>query len=847
MQIQKILLISENIIFTEEICHILENDFLITIHTPVVDTSKFIAKIKKNLFDFILFIDDEGVETFRLFTTLVKKNPWIENRIIFVTSFRKRKIENLEKRKVTFVLYGDIVTYLSGIDSSCTDLLRKAKQKKQISISPQAMPLYPVFFEDIITSIRTILSHRLHTVFCIFPKEEISALTFVRILQKIDPEINITMHEEKASSKKHASIPALIPQYGKYLVDLQNFEEKLQQTYNKINTQTKTNYDADTSQKGNKAAPVLSVATGIFIALFIVFISLPIFAAGSLFSSFFFLSHGQYEVGKGLALFSKDAFFLSEQTMGKVFSKSSFALGRDCAEGVVLLSDALGILSGVENGNSLSEKELLYGLNLARRISEIKQRLITEDTFSKVLKNEFKILDREEQILLAMTDILPDLAGYSGERHYLLLFQNNDELRPGGGFIGSYGILALKNGKINQFAINDVYDADGQLKGHIEPPLALKEYMGASHWFLRDSNFAVDFPTNARNASFLLEKETGQEVDGVIAIDTTFIKNILSAVGKIEIPDFQTSIDSNNFTFFTQEEIQKNFFPGSRKKKNLLTAINHAIVSAIFNEKRLSFQKMASLLTEAIDQKHVMFVSFDDNIQDVFSANGFSSTLIERRVDGNIMYDFFGINDANIGENKVNAYVDRKIYHQVEIMEHARLSRATILYMNKSDKYSLFGGEYKNFMRIILPTGSVITGISLDGKEKQPVLTNDKAVNDRDKDIIEIEKHEEMGKVMYGMYLLIPELSTKVVQITYTTSQNLGLNKSFTYDQLFFKQPGTNDDLYSFSISFPKTLNVVRLNKQARVEKNEIVYSEKLQEDLRIITQFTSLETALRE
>jgi len=49
------------------------------------------------------------------------------------------------------------------------------------------------------------------------------------------------------------------------------------------------------------------------------------------------------------------------------------------------------------------------------------------------------------------------------------------ELRPGGGFIGSYAILSVDKGKITNFKIYDVYDADGQLKNHIEPPFAIED------------------------------------------------------------------------------------------------------------------------------------------------------------------------------------------------------------------------------------------------------------------------------------------------------------------------------------------------------------------------------------
>jgi len=64
------------------------------------------------------------------------------------------------------------------------------------------------------------------------------------------------------------------------------------------------------------------------------------------------------------------------------------------------------------------------------------------------------------------------------------------ELRPGGGFIGSYGILTMDKGKVSDFKIHDVYDADGKLKASIEPQFPVRRYLKLPHLFLRDSNFS---------------------------------------------------------------------------------------------------------------------------------------------------------------------------------------------------------------------------------------------------------------------------------------------------------------------------------------------------------------------
>src|SRR6185437_16558381 len=79
--------------------------------------------------------------------------------------------------------------------------------------------------------------------------------------------------------------------------------------------------------------------------------------------------------------------------------------------------------------------------------------------------------------VIPLVTIFPKLLGYNGTQTYLILFQNNAELRPGGGFIGSYGLVSFDHGKMGQFTIHNVYDADGLLTKHIEPSYIGRRYL----------------------------------------------------------------------------------------------------------------------------------------------------------------------------------------------------------------------------------------------------------------------------------------------------------------------------------------------------------------------------------
>jgi len=112
---------------------------------------------------------------------------------------------------------------------------------------------------------------------------------------------------------------------------------------------------------------------------------------------------------------------------------------------------------------------------------------------------------------------LPSILGQDTNKNYLILFENNMELRPTGGFIGHTVLQNFGGGKLNGLDINDIYSADGQLKGHGEPPAPIKNYLGEANWWFRDSNWDPDFPTSAERAEWFLNKEMDQNFDGVIS------------------------------------------------------------------------------------------------------------------------------------------------------------------------------------------------------------------------------------------------------------------------------------------------------------------------------------------
>ena len=145
-----------------------------------------------------------------------------------------------------------------------------------------------------------------------------------------------------------------------------------------------------------------------------------------------------------------------------------------------------------------------------------------------------------------MAPLLPQMLGDGGTRTYLLMAQQNAELRSTGGLPGSIGPLVVENGKISvgEFAAgNTNFSAEANMYGEVT---AEEDALFTNRMAIRitDTNFNPDFPRVAHFAKGLYEAGTGQKVDGVIAIDPVFLQYLLALAGGVDVAG--TNVNGDN-------------------------------------------------------------------------------------------------------------------------------------------------------------------------------------------------------------------------------------------------------------------------------------------------------------
>jgi hypothetical protein len=415
------------------------------------------------------------------------------------------------------------------------------------------------------------------------------------------------------------------------------------------------------------------------------------------------------------------------------------------------------------------------------------QKGLVAKLFNKTIKGVDMEGLRAQTLLLRDVALgTPEMLGKNGQKSYLILFQNNMELRPTGGFIGSYAIITFSGGRLSDINVQDVYSADGQLKGHVEPPEPIKQHLGEANWFLRDSNWDPDFPTSASRAEWFLGKEIGTSVDGVISIDLEVAKSMLKVTGPIFLTDFNQRVDSDNLYEVTQKEVEEEFFPGSTKKASFLTALARQLINELTTQKARDPRLATDILLQNLRERHIQLFLHQRQVQRAISSMGFDGSVMVPSCTGNCHAGWLGVVEANFGVNKANYFVDREMFLKVELGDKVIKNQLVINYKNNANPALGVSGRYKTYVRLLLPIeGTIENSQLLTGQETTPLTA----------DVSRVEGRQEAGFLIE----ILPGQG-KSLGVSWSEPSNLSYAQQGEYRLYWRKQAGTGQNPISVQI-----------------------------------------------
>jgi len=323
------------------------------------------------------------------------------------------------------------------------------------------------------------------------------------------------------------------------------------------------------------------------------------------------------------------------------------------------------LVSALQAQSKQSLKTLLPNLKLiAQKLNLINSLLPKTWVLNRVLP------DQTGQKIVAATTWLADLETLvtflsEDKQTWVVLLQNNDELRAAGGFPGSYVLLNVDQGRLAEIVVEDIYDADGQFNGYVSPPAGIKEYTSANRGLrLPDANWWPDFPKSAETILRFFALGNKPHVTGLIAVNLSTAQKILSVTGPIWLPDYQVTVTDQNIGEVLRAE-RSEFFPGSSQKKHLLsqtlTQLKQKLTALNPDQQR---QLLAFLLSE-VAEKNIQVYSLQPTLQAIISRYRLAGTLGNTAdwqaelTQCQCQPVWVGLVESNVGINKVNKFVTR--------------------------------------------------------------------------------------------------------------------------------------------------------------------------------------------
>jgi len=406
--------------------------------------------------------------------------------------------------------------------------------------------------------------------------------------------------------------------------------------------------------------------------------------------------------------------------------------------------------------------------------------------------DEASLLVKDAKPLL---EALPEMMGVTNPKYYFVLFQNDGELRPTGGFMTAYGILKIDKGKVTPVLSEDIYSLDTAWGKKIAAPEVIKKYhKNVPYYYIRDMNISPDFAESIKPVMDIYGNQIpgAMKVDGVIAVDTQLLASLLKVLGTIGVPEWgnfsaetDKRCDCPQVVYRLEELADKPVSEVRTSRKAVIGPLMHSILANAFNSPKDKIGALFNVGLTGIREKHVLSYMFDEKAQSAIEAFNMGGKV--KDYDG----DYQLLVDTNFAGAKSNLFIKQKIDEKIEVSSEGEVTKTlTIIYNNPfpaSDCGLLSGGLclnglYRDWFRLYVPKGSTL--IEMTGSEVAP------------------ETKEELGKTVFeGFYgdklPLRPQSMTKV---SFKYKLPFKVEKGKPYKLLIQKQAGV--EKYDMSIDF---------------------------------------------
>jgi len=433
-----------------------------------------------------------------------------------------------------------------------------------------------------------------------------------------------------------------------------------------------------------------------------------------------------------------------------------------------------------------------------------------------------------------LAENLPSLLGYPDARHYLVFLENNTELRPTGGFLGTYGLLKVKNADLVSVETRDVYAIDGpsEIGPRPAPPDPIRKYIGIDKWYLRDANWSPDFTVAAPimekffhdEATIAFGAANVPQVDGIIAVTPKIASDILRLVGPIAVDGKTYTADNlvDQLEFQVEKAFAAEGVPAS-ERKNVVGKLTLEVIRRVQSFSLLQLMSVAKVIEDDLREKHLLVWFKDPDVQARALQNNWGGQM--RPVDG----DYLSVIDANLASLKTDPVVARKITYTIKPETDRTFTGTVAIEYDHRGKFDWKTTRYRTYTRVYLPAGSTllsVTGAMENDKLKDPKRQPGKA-----------DVSDELGRRVFGAFISIEPGEKRTLAFTFRLAPSLTQAiAAGSYRLMVEKEAGTLAHALTLDLDFGKNLRTAVPSEKTQ-DFGDSRYRQ--QTDLRIDRAFT--------
>lgn len=389
--------------------------------------------------------------------------------------------------------------------------------------------------------------------------------------------------------------------------------------------------------------------------------------------------------------------------------------GHHLALGNTYLVKGIGEATQTPNLNFVDRIEIMRG-HIRSAVPQYEQTLRElSQVDSATVPVEYQSLFSEFKVLFTsfiddMKDFnsvlsgLETILGGDDFRRYLILFQNNNELRPTGGFVGSFAVVDVQKGKLLNVDVpgGGSYDVQGQLDTYLRPPLPLQ--LINYRWEFQDGNWFPDFAASAQKMAWFYQHSRGTTVDGVIAINASVLERLLRVIGPVYNDSYNLALSTDTALAALQTKVELDYDKTTNQPKAVIAEVLAQLLSLV---QTIKPDQLVALLTElnaALTEKEIQVYFPDEKLQKQFRDFGWTGELAA----SNDHQDYLMVVHTNLGGGKSNARVEEIIEHEAVVSaDGSVIDTVTLKRKHTGTPGELFFGETNlDYVRLYVPKGS---------------------------------------------------------------------------------------------------------------------------------------------